>query len=641
MGNDLENFYYLWVTGSTLEQLAEAFLRTVEVNLPDLYLGAQDEERGIYGDPKKMFNFHKNNIEAFPVFAIPRAYVDRLGRLARENLLAEIEAGAFTRNPTVITANMSFFLSREGDENQSPYLLLARAFSRDRLVSEDELREAFHLAGTYSGTAVEIEKKLKADIKTSLEKQKYHPGKVKRLFREIVRAHHQRAGEDPEGWSVVYSRKKALPLSPREVVAALAEEARLGFYSFAGAGGFPESARGGFPEEAAEKQQTSRNTCCRSCGSGRAALVDNHIIMGEDVGKFHNQTIRQGSALEKICVRCCVEAYLVNKLVGNVPGSLAFVPQQASVIFHYGRHKDEEIKAIAAVLKDVFSLVRERRNLASEMGRLHKEKKELEARLAAAKGAKTKENYASQLAGKDKEIQEREASYQECSRDLLAVLNRLKTSGGLPGSGLTLGEPALEIIADAGIFLDSAEHYIFGIGLGEYRLMAFILPQIRHRLEKKAHDYVQQRFNNSRVTVLTVLAFLRKICGCAGPWYYLTLPALTTEGFSTDAFYVRGQKYSAAQVYAYYENFTGFANEVVRGGPDVLERKILLTERLLTEPLVVLAEVLRKSGALARQDEPVYSVIYDPVARKPALEKYLGYFKQFQNYQKLNRRDLS
>ena len=41
----------------------------------------------------------------------------------------------------------------------------------------------------------------------------------------------------------------------------------------------------------------------------------------------------------------------MTKLVGNIAGSLAFVPQQGSMIFHYGRHSDEEVKAIAATLK--------------------------------------------------------------------------------------------------------------------------------------------------------------------------------------------------------------------------------------------------------------------------------------------------
>lgn len=650
VGNDLENFYYLWTTNNPIEQLASCYIKTLEANLPDLYLASQDEERGIYGDLNKMFSFHKNNIEAFPIFAIPGAYVDKLGRLAREHLLEEIEANSFTKNPTVITANMSFFLSREGNENQSPYLLLARAASRYNLVSTAQLQKAFNLSGTYAGTTTEaeIEKKHKADIEDSLKKQKYDPEKVKQLFKDIVKAYHQRAESEPGHWSVAYCRGKALPLPPLEVIALVLEEVRLGFKSFS-----QETKK-----NLSEEEKSSQGTYCRSCGAGQAILVDNHIIMGEDVGKFHNQAINQGSSLKKICVRCSVAAYLVNKLVGSIPGNLAFVPQQTSIIFHYGQHRDEEVKAIAIVLKDAFTLIRERRSLEYEISRLRAEKKAAEAKLTAAKGAKTKQNYMNSLTNLNKEIQVKEVNYQECSRNLLAVLNRTKSTapspevsfpdvsspGALPSFELTLMEPALEIIADAGIALDGdsaeATHYVFGVGLGNYRLLAFVLPEVKHRLEKKAHHYMQQRFNNSRVTVLTLLAFLRKICGCDGPWYYLTLPVLTAEGFSTDAFYVRGRKYSARQVSTYYEAFSGFANKVIRRNAGALEQKILLTEKLLDEPLVVLAEVLRKSGALTRQDKPAYNIIYDPIAQKPALEEYLRYFKQFQNYQKFNGRDL-
>ena len=48
---------------------------------------------------------------------------------------------------------------------------------------------------------------------------------------------------------------------------------------------------------------------------------------------------------------------------------------------------------------------------------------------------------------------------------------------------------------------------MFGVGLGNYRLMVFILPQIKYRVEKKAHNYIQERFSASRTNILIMLSF--------------------------------------------------------------------------------------------------------------------------------------
>ena len=621
IGNDVENFYYLWATKATISKLIDCFLKTIEINLPELYFGEQNEKRGVYGSLKKMFSFYKNNFEAFPIFALPEAFVNKLGEIARLHLLQEVKDSNFEKNPTVIIANMSFFLSKEGDENQSPYLLLARTFSRYSLIDEKRVKEAFNLEERYDLTRKEGEKKLKKDIEESLKKQKYSSAGVKKLFIDIINAYSEKAQTDPEEWSVSYCRKKALKLTPDKIVIQLLAGTHVGFHAFV---------------HDEESDESLGDTHCRSCGSGRAMLVDKQIIMGDDVRKFHNHSIRQGgNDGEKICVKCCILAYLINKLTGLAQGSQTQVPKQSSVVFHYGQHDDIEVKSIALSLKKIFALIRERRILQGELYNLQKEKKDIETKLGKVKESKAKEKYVEQLMTKEAEIQSRTFSLQECNEDILDVLNKTQSS---------LNDPALEIIADAAFTLDSseydsAEHYIFGIGLGNYRLIAFILPEIKHRLEKKAHNYIQQRFSNSRVTVLTVLAFLRKICGCDGPWYYLTLPYLSSEGFSKDTFYVRGQKYSAQEVIQHYELFSGFGNDVTKWGPDVLVRKILLTERMIQDPLTVLSDVLRRSSLFDRRDNSDYKIIYDQATRTPDLNAYLYYFKQFQEYRKFKEED--
>ena len=118
-------------------KLIDCFLKTIEINLPELYFESKMKKRSV-GSLKKMFSFYKNNFEAFPIFALPEAFVNKLGEIARLHLLQEVKDSNFEKNPTVIIANMSFFLSKEGDENQSPYLLLARTFSRYSLIDEKE-----------------------------------------------------------------------------------------------------------------------------------------------------------------------------------------------------------------------------------------------------------------------------------------------------------------------------------------------------------------------------------------------------------------------------------------------------------------------------------------------------------------------
>ena len=89
-------------------------------------------------------------------------------------------------------------------------------------------------------------------------------------------------------------------------------------------------------------------------------LVDKQIIMGDDVRKFHNHSIRQGgNDGEKICVKCCILAYLINKHRTR-SGSQTQVPKQ-SISFHYGQH--DIIGKSIGIIKKNFALIREQRIL--------------------------------------------------------------------------------------------------------------------------------------------------------------------------------------------------------------------------------------------------------------------------------------
>ena len=90
---------------------------------------------------------------------------------------------------------------------------------------------------------------------------------------------------------------------------------------------------------------------------------------------------------------------------------------------------------------------------------------------------------------------------------------------------------------------DSAEH-IFWYWAWQLPLIAFILPEIKHRLEKKAHNYIQQRFSNNGVTVLTVLAFLKEFVVVTGLGIILLYHIFAVKDFRKIHF-TFGPKYSA------------------------------------------------------------------------------------------------
>ncbi len=607
VANDIENFYYLWWTDKELEDLREAFLITLENNLEDLYFSDRNEEKGIYGEFSKLFEFHKNNIEAFPIFPIPKSFLGRLGKLARENLLKKIEEFDFLTNPTKITANMSFFLSKAGNEFQSPYVLLEKMVSeyKETGLELDELKTALNIDKKYNTTN---QGDLVKDIKESLGKVKFSSERLRNFFKKIVHSYAELAEKDPDEWNMKYSQAKALNASPREVVMEIINQVQMGYLLV----NRPKS--------------ESTNTYCRCCGANSARLMENHIIMGEDVGKFHNQIVNKDVKNEiKICLKCCIQSFLMTKLVGNIAGSLAFVPQQGSMIFHYGRHSDEEVKAIAATLKKSLELINERRDLRYSLAKLKKDQREILSKLENA-SAKTKSDLEVQKNNIEKQLKETSEKAKR-SENMLAKL--------MKGDLNIDNDPAVTLLTEANIEIDSAENYVFGVGLGNYRLMVFILPQIKYRVEKKAHNYIQERFSASRTNILIMLSFLRKLCGCDGPYYFMCLPSVVEGNFSTDAFYVRDKNYSAAEVMEYYEAFATFSNQVIKWEEDKNRRmvkRILLSEKVIEEPLTTISEVMRHSKIFSSEGDDKYKVIYDSISQKPNVEEYYKIFLKGREY---------
>jgi hypothetical protein len=138
--------------------------------------------------------------------------------------------------------------------------------------------------------------------------------------------------------------------------------------------------------------------------------------------------------------------------------------------------------------------------------------------------------------------------------------------------------------------------------MGDYRMILFVLPQIRAPYDAKEHDFAQRRFSDSRVTVTALLSFLRESCGCDGPFYYQSLPSLTTDAFQRDTFYIRNKAINVQQAQEEYEIVTQLAWRLVwqRGSAGFVE-KVVLAEKLLEDPMGTFASVMRDSPILGQK----------------------------------------
>jgi hypothetical protein len=140
-------------------------------------------------------------------------------------------------------------------------------------------------------------------------------------------------------------------------------------------------------------------------------------------------------------------------------------------------------------------------------------------------------------------------------------------------------------------------------------MILFILPQLRPPRSKKKgeppadHYLTQCRFSDSRVTVTALLAFLRQLCGCDGPFYYQSLPTLTPEGFDPNTFYIRNKAINANKALKEYEVVTQLAWKLVwQRGSDGFVQKVMLAEKLLDDPLGTFAAVMRDSAILGQRE---------------------------------------
>jgi len=226
------------------------------------------------------------------------------------------------------------------------------------------------------------------------------------------------------------------------------------------------------------------------CGSDAAIIQEKNITAGFGAGRFCNQSSKREPFEDALCGRCGISSYLATKLLGMhnakpQPKSKDYpVPKQYNIVFHYGRHNQAEVLQLRDTIDDIFDLVGEYRKKAIE------------------------ERHPFSLEYMKEEISRRAAE-------------RLKEDKGLPTPEEALAAlieeedvvPGLDILAQTP---QEERAQVLPLGSGDYRLLVFILPRLQPGREE-ALDFVNHRLSRSRLAAFTLLALLRKLCGCDGP----------------------------------------------------------------------------------------------------------------------------
>jgi hypothetical protein len=184
----------------------------------------------------------------------------------------------------------------------------------------------------------------------------------------------------------------------------------------------------------------------------------------------------------------------------------------------------------------------------------------LEDRVEREEGEQKKQQLEAELAEKTAELEQAKASIAESEDGIYAACPWLKESGVSP---VPWENSSLDALANIQLSDTKVERHVLGLGLSGYRMILFVLPQIRAPRDAKEHDFAQHRFSDSRVTVTALLSFLRELCGCDGPFYYQSLPTLTPEAFRPDTFYVRDEPINVQQAQNEYEVVTQLAWRLV------------------------------------------------------------------------------
>lgn len=537
VANDLESAYFLACGDLDIVQLQEAFLAAIVDRLPKLYFANDDPERGIHGQFNTMLTFYKANIEPFPIFAIPKELLpDLLKRVAKWLRLITSPEG-------------NYELAKI--EHLSPEVTASRRINVILSV----------LTFFFCQNGAEMQSFYKF-LDNGIQDGRFLPNLIKQTFgvapdQPFDKKLFNQAKKKSENIDFA-ALEQAINSFLENTIASLQEDenATEAFYltSKMLPYSLPEVAESlthniqiGYVTLIDPKIEIDNAMICRLSGQNAALIQECHIIGGSNVGKKFNQSLKRHS--KRFSIQAALAGYLANKRLGMQFDGRGFpVPKMYNVIFHYGAHSDNE--------KEVFE-------------------QQLDYLIEYTRKA-------------EKSIAELEDGLREIRRNLADEQN-------MDGFSDILGEwdeAALETIAQ---LETGAKSQVLVLGSGFYRLFIFILPQFRAGSQESV-DFVQKRFSHSRLAAFTLLALLRSLCGADGPYYYQSLPRLST-GAEAGIFYVQNRPERADEALRKYGAIVSFARQVsrYRRGHSLLADWVLLAERLLQDPLGVFSDILRAS----------------------------------------------
>ena len=553
---DLQDAYFLVRGELDLEALPTALQREVAVGLQELLFGEENLPRGIHGSVRRMLGFFMSWIEPFPVFAVPRScladllrvVVGWVRRLADEDGAEALAAAEGIAIEKARSRRINVILSN-----------LAFFFARDGTEMQSPYRFLDRALRTGRLPAGPICEAFNLDSHAGLTKETFQAATAPEgsVNWPALRAGLGSFLDHVEGaiaagvveFEVPNLVGKMSPLEPGESAEHLLAGVQVGYKSIS------------------PLATTRPAMACRFCGHDVALVPDKNIIGGSRTGSRFNQSVRYEDA--RFCPRCGVAAYLANKRLGmRFNQARQPIPRLYNVVFHHGHHDDIDVTVLE---RQVDAVLAGARGQAKTVDELRRSLAEIRGQVEAAQaGAKS-------------------SSPGDLERTFMADLEEW-----IPA--------ALDVAAQMQTDVQSR---VFPMGVGPSRLLVFVLPQFQPGREEGL-DFVQQRFSQSRLAAFTLLALLRGLCNCEGPYYFQSLPILSTSGMVPDTFYVRNRPERASEVLRLYGAITSFARRVSspphRKGHSPLAEWVLLAERIVDDPIGVFSEVLRDSPVRAGDD---------------------------------------
>lgn len=547
---DLENgFVLLRSQHFDVVALAKQLRRMVERRLPELLLGNENIEQGIYGNANQMLTFYKSNIEPFPVFILPREQLPRLLRVVA-NWLQRLTGSHGSKELAdachiplevaerwrinVILSLLAFFFCKNGREMQSFHHFLSEAIVDGRL-PEPEIKRAFGMTMTdeFEKTKFEAAKKNGEGVDfENLEVAITH------LIRKVEFALNSGTAD-----AIAANLSQKMFSGNTGLLADLIlSGTQLGTVCF-------------------DSNRTSQSTSlvCRFCGASSADIPEKNILGGSKTGGRFNQSVRKTD--ERFCQRCAIASYLENRCLGMLFDDGGFpIPKLYNIIFHYGCYQDWEIQAIQRQIDFIFSKTELRSDAFELFGGLTEMRREIRAGLENQRISYSVDDAEAAL------LASAEEPVNRVSHEIVTACQR-------------------DIQTD-----------VLALGAGSEKLLVFVLPQLRPG-SKDGLDFVQRRFSQSRLAAFTLLAFLQRLTNGHGPWYFQSLPRLAPGCMQEGHFYIHDRPEPVERNLQRYSRIVDFAQRVVkyRDGHSQLADQIMLADRLSADPLGVYSEVLRDS----------------------------------------------